>query len=64
MNGDTETRDGIAKICHDDDFTAEAGYIAEEYETAPEVVKESYREQADKIMAYLDSHGCRRERTR
>jgi len=52
-----ETREGIAKICYDDDFTAEAGYIAEEYETAPEEVKESYREQAGQILALIREAG-------
>lgn len=59
-----EIRDGIAKICHDDDFTtemADRSYITEEYETAPEEVKASYREQADRILAYLHSKGYQKK---
>ena len=55
-----QIREEIAQICHNDDFTTEMAdrkYITQNYETAPEEVKESYRQEVDQILALIYEWG-------
>jgi len=53
---DGELREWIAAFCHDNDFTcglAEAPYVAESWDLAPESVKETYCKDAALILSHI-----------